>query len=92
VDGIGFDWDAGNIKHLAGHDVTILEFEQLMRNDPIDLDYEVTGGEERYRSVGLTNGGRFLTAVWTVRSGKVRAVTVFPAGVREKKTFLERSL
>jgi uncharacterized protein len=90
VDGIEFDWDRGNVKHLADHDVTPVEFEQLMGNEPLDLDYEVMGGEERYRSVGLTNGGRFLTVVWTVRRGKVRAVTAFPAGVREKKTFLER--
>ena len=61
-----------------------------MNNDPLDLDYEITFGEERYRSVGVTSGGRFLLAVWTVRDGKVRAITAFPAGVSNKKAFLER--
>ena len=34
------------------------EFEQVLNNDPLDLDYEVIDGEERYRSIGLTNQGR----------------------------------
>jgi len=28
-----------------------VEFEQLMGNDPLDVDYEVAGGEERYRAM-----------------------------------------
>jgi len=71
--------------------VTPAEFEELMKNDPLDLDYEVVNGEERYRSVGVTNGGRFLLAVWTVREGKIRGVTAFTASVSNKKSFLERS-
>lgn len=89
--GIAFDWDDGNTKHLAAHKVTPAEFEQLMNNDPLDLDYVVIDGEERYRSIGITNGGRFLLAAWTIRGGKVRAITAFPASVSNKKTFLERS-
>ena len=90
ANGIEFDWDDGNTKHLASHGVTPTEFEQSMNNDPLDLDYEVINGEGRYRSVGITNGGRFLLVVWTVRHGKVRAVTAFTASVSNKKSFLER--
>lgn len=50
---------------------------------------EVIDGEERYRSVGLTDRGRFLL-VWTVRDGDIRAVTGFPASVSNKKAFLEK--
>jgi uncharacterized DUF497 family protein len=89
--GIEFDWDDENTKHLAAHKVTPAEFEQVLNNDPVGLDYEVIDGEERYRSVGITNGGRLLLVVWTVRDGNVRAVTAFPASVSNKKTFLERS-
>jgi uncharacterized DUF497 family protein len=88
--GIEFDWDAGNTKHLAEHNVTTAEFEQVLNSDPLDLDYEVIGGEDRYRSVGVTDGGRFLLAVWTIRDGRVRAVTAFPAGISNKNAFLER--
>ncbi|MGA2742438.1 MAG: hypothetical protein ABSG65_33990 [Bryobacteraceae bacterium] len=60
VGGFEFEWDRENTKHLAAHKVTPAEFEQALNNDPLDLDYEAIDGEERYRFVGLTNGGRFL--------------------------------
>ena len=88
--GIEFDWDEANIGHLAAHNVMPQEFEELLNNDPLDLDYEAINGEQRFRSTGLTNRGRFLTVVWTVRHGKVRAITAFAAGVAEKRAFLER--
>ena len=88
--GIEFDWDDDNTEHLAAHKVTREEFEQVMNNDALDLDYDVIEGEERYRSVGATNGGRILTALWTIRNGKVRAVTAFRAPVADERAFLER--
>jgi len=89
--GIEFDWDEENTRHLARHNVTPAEFEQMMKNDPIDRDYELVDNEERFRSVGVTTGGRILSALWTVRHGKIRAVTAFKAPVADRKVFLERS-
>jgi len=88
--GIEFDWDAVNTKHLAAHKVTAPEFESVMRNSPLDLAYQVVDGEQRYRSVGMTDSGRLLIAIWTLRNGQVRAVTAFPAGATYKKLFPER--
>ena len=85
--GIEFDWDAENTKHLAAHRVTVREFESVMRNSPLDLAYEVVDGEERYRSVGMTDSGRLLVVIWTLRDGRVRAVTAFPARATYKKLF-----
>jgi uncharacterized DUF497 family protein len=82
--------DEENRKHLAAHKVGPAEFEQLLDNDPVDLDYERIDNEERYRSVGFTNGGRLLSATWTIRNGKVRAITAFPASISDRKAFLER--
>ena len=61
-----------------------------MRNDPLDIDADVVDDEERFRSVGLTNAGRLLSVLWTVRKGKFRAVTAFPAGVSDTRLFQER--
>src|ERR1039458_2780426 len=47
ANGIEFDWDAENTKHLAAHKVTAREFESVMHNSPLDLAYEVVDGEER---------------------------------------------
>lgn len=88
--GIEFDWDAENKKHLDTHKVAPAEFEQLLNNDPLDLNFELIDNEERYRSVGLTNGGRLLSVVWTIRNGKVRGITAFPVSVSDRKAFLEK--
>ncbi len=87
---IEFDWDHQNVKHVAAHKVTTAEFEQVLTNDPLDLDYQAIDGEERYRSIGLTNGGRFLLVALTIRKGKVRAITAFSACVSIRKAFLEK--
>ena len=90
ADRIEFEWDAENVKHLAAHKVTPAEFEHVMNNDPLDADFKVINNEGRFRSIGLTDGGRLLSVGWTLRKGKVRAVTAFPAGVSDRKSFLER--
>ena len=88
---IEFDWDDGNIRHLSAHQVTPSEFEQVLNNGPLDLDYELIDNEERYRAAGLTSGGRLLSVVFIAREGRVRGVTAFPASTPDKKAFLERT-
>jgi len=88
---IEFEWDKQNRKHLAAHKVKPAEVEQVLNNDPLERDYELVDDEERYRSVGLTVTGRLLSVIWTIRKGKIRAVTAFPAGVSDTKAFLESS-
>ena len=44
---LSFDWDDENRKHLARHDVTRAEFEQVI-NDPILFDYQNIDGEDRW--------------------------------------------
>ncbi len=87
---LDFDWDDENRKHLAVHRVSSPEFEEVMNNEPMDLACEIVDHEERYRSVGLTNRGRLLTVAWAARDGKIRAITAFPAGVADRKLFLEK--
>ena len=88
--GVAFDWDDENERHLATHKVAPAEFEEVLQNDPIDLAFDLIDEEERYRSVGVTNGGRLLSVAWTIRNGKVRAITAFPASVSDRKAFLEK--
>ena len=71
--------------------MTPTEFEQVLNNDPLDLGYELIDNEERYRAVGVTSGGRWLTIVFTLRDGKVRGITAFTASTLDKKAFLERT-
>ena len=85
-----FDWDAANIGHLRRHRVTPEEFEELLQNAPLDLEYETEAGEDRYKSLGATLRGRILIAVWTVRRGRVRAVTAYPATKELQSLYLRQ--
>lgn len=84
-----FDWEAGNLSHIASHGVTQIEAEQVLLNDPFDLKYEVVKGEERWTSIGHTGGFRVLLVVWTLRGGDiVRAVTAREAAKSVRITYL----
>ena len=69
ADELGFDWDDANSGHIARHGVTPEEAEQVMLNIPVEIDYQVIDGEERFVAVGMTRAGRFLTIIWTDREG-----------------------
>jgi len=45
----------------------------------VDLEFQTESGEERYKSLGATRRGRVLIVVWTLRLGKIRAITAYPA-------------
>jgi len=40
ANGIEFDWDE-DTRHLAAHGVMPAEFEQVVNNDPLEVDYEL---------------------------------------------------
>ena len=89
AEAIEFDWDEQNRTHLQSHHVAPEEFEQVIDNDPLDLEYQVENGEGRYKSLGVTNNGRVLIAVWTHREGKVRAITAYRAGKSYERLYGE---
>jgi uncharacterized DUF497 family protein len=80
-----FDWDAANRRHLWRHRVSPLEFEQVLKNWPLDEFAEVVNGEERWRQIGITDKGRLLVVVWSIRGDKIRPITAFPAGAKERQ-------
>ena len=89
ADALEFDWDEANTRHLRTHRVSPHEFEQLIANEPLDLEYDVEGGEGRYKSLGRTDAGRVLIAVWTPRHGRIRAITAHPARRRYQRLYWE---
>ena len=82
-----FDWDDGNRRHIARHGVTPEEVEQAFANNPLALlATQQRGGETRVLCAGLTDEGRPLQFVYTMRRGRVRVITAHTAKrkVREK--------
>lgn len=86
---IAFEWDDDNTAHLRLHRVSPREIDELFGNEPLDLEYDIEAGEERYKSLGATSQGRILIVVWTVRGGRIRPVTAYAAPKRYRVLFLK---
>ncbi len=79
-----FHWDSGNIDHIALHEVAPEEAEQVVENDPIDVNAVIRNGESRTVHLGETDAGRVLVVVVTERDEMYRVVTARPADRKER--------
>lgn len=79
ADALLFDWDQNNTKHIARHGLTPAEAEEVIGGRPIVLEAQFRNGERRVLCAGPTRNGRAIAVVYTVRAGRVRVVTAFPA-------------
>jgi hypothetical protein len=79
-----FDWDSANIEHIACHNVTQEEAEQVIENDPLDAPAALRNGEKRTVNLGKTDVGRVLVVVVTERNSMYRVVTARPANKKER--------
>ena len=43
-----FVWDAENLSHIARHKISQVEAEEVIQNDPLDLERQILDGEERF--------------------------------------------
>jgi hypothetical protein len=86
-----FEWDAGNILHLARHNVVPGEAEQAIL-DPHAIVLEVQNeDEERLKATGRTSAGRMIVVVFTFRGEAIRPITAYDATSREESIYLEGS-
>lgn len=82
-----FIWDAENLSHIARHKISQEEAEQVIQNDPLDLERQILNGEERFLHLGETLAGRVLFVVATERNNLLRVVTAFPADRKARKFY-----
>ena len=86
-----FDWDEEIEDHIAEHGVTPEEAEDALL-DPHripDVAYS-TSTERRHAIIGATQAGRILFVVFTLRRGRIRVVTAFPAPRRARLRYRRR--
>jgi hypothetical protein len=86
----GFQWDEGNAdKNLVSHGVTRTESEQVFFNVPLLLapDRQHSQTEDRYYGLGVTNMGRPLFVVFTVRRDLVRVISARDMSRRERRAY-----
>lgn len=85
-----FFWDKDNLSHIARHHVSKDESEQVIQNDPLDLEGQIRNGEQRLLHLGETNAGRVLFVVVTLQDRMLRVVTAFPANRKARKFYAEQ--
>jgi hypothetical protein len=76
---LDFEWDEDNLRHIARHNVTSQEAEQVVSGSPLVLEVQYRGGEQRTLCAGRTRAGRPVAVVFTIRPGRIRVVTAFTA-------------
>jgi len=87
---VEFDWDFHNRKHVARHRVTPEEAEQVLRNDPLVVQFQDHAAEERVLCLGQTNRGRLLALVYVERGQAIRVVTAYPMTSRQEEFYLRK--
>lgn len=84
----GFDWDEGNRAKCQKHGVSLAEIEQALAVIRFVVD-DPFPGEKRYRTVGRTDTGRHVFAVFTLRGSKLRPISVRYMHEREVASYEE---
>ncbi len=87
---VGFDWDRGNAeKNWTRHGVSRAEAEEVFFNRPVLLAEDATHSahERRYNLLGLSNRGRRLSVIFTVRQNLVRVISARPMSRKERSHY-----
>jgi len=63
------------------------EVEEVIANDPMELEAVIRKGESRRLCIGKTDAGRVLAVVYTIRNKKVRVVTAYPAKRDQRRLY-----
>ena len=83
-----YQWDAGNLDHIAGHGVEDYEAEEALE-DPKRVSHATynRGIERRMSIIGATTTGRILRVIYTMRNQLIRVVTARDADKSEKRRY-----
>jgi uncharacterized protein len=87
---LSFEWDWGNQnKSLIKHRVTNKEAEEVFGNKPISIfkDLGHSKYEERFVAYGITDSGKKLTIVFTVRGSLIRVISARYQSKRERSIY-----
>ncbi len=74
---VGFDWNEANIEHIAEHDVTPIEAEEVFSDEENVLDEDIAHSvvEKRFLIIGKTEKGRLLYQIFTRRGDNIRVIS-----------------
>ena len=86
-----FEWDDGNVDHLAEHGVAPTEAEEAFADrHGFSVPAYSTPTELRGAVVGATEAGRVLFVVYTQRGDRIRVVTARDADPAFRRRYRRR--
>jgi uncharacterized protein len=86
----GFEWDSGNAdKNRDKHGVEPGECEEAFFNRPFIVAYDErhSTGECRYYALGLSDSGRPLFIVFTIREMRIRVISARDMSRKERRVY-----
>jgi uncharacterized DUF497 family protein len=86
----GFEWNCGNRdKNRLKHNVSTEESEEVFFNEPLIIleDHEHSKDEQRYAAYGMTNEGRKLHVIFTVRETRYRVISARDMHRKERRFY-----
>lgn len=88
----GFEWDKANISHIAVHDVTYEEAEDVFfdHKNVFKHDLKHSTVEKRFILIGKTQKKRLLYLIFTKRKNKIRVISARDINRREVKLYEEK--
>jgi uncharacterized DUF497 family protein len=90
-DPILFQWDQGNVdKNFEKHSVSIQEAEEVFISGSfmtLEDSKHSTTIEKRFHGLGQTKTGRKLFVVFTIRSKKIRVISIRDMKRKERKVY-----
>ena len=85
-----FDWDEWNAPKIwEKHGVIQTECEQVFFNEPLVVggDVKHSDSERRYYALGVTDKGRELFLVFTLRDDRIRVITARDMSRKERRIY-----
>ena len=87
-----FEWDHWNANKIRNkHSVESYECEEVFFNRSfISVDELHSKVEQRFHVLGVTNSGRLLFAVFTIRGKKIRVISARNMSNKERREYEKR--
>ena len=89
-DDCAFEWDEQNERHLANHDISRSDAEDVLSGNHVLLEYQMEDNEQRWIAVGAARTGRILVIVFAVRGEAMRPITGWVADKETAELYLEQ--
>ena len=91
-DCVGFDWDDANERKIwLKHRASRPECEQVFFNRPLVVaaDAKHSEVEVRHYALGITDVGRRLSVIFTIRGDLIRVISARDMSRRERRVFAD---